>query len=117
MNKIKFGLLAVTALFLSAVMKAQTIDEAKKLMYYERYQSAKAALQKILATTPNNPEATYWLGMAIIAQGEYGQKAFEEAKGLYRKALEANPNNPLLIAGMGSVELFEGKAQDARSRF
>jgi len=117
MNKIKFGLLAVTALFLSTVMKAQTIDEAKKFMYYERYQSAKAALQKILAANPNNPEATYWLGMAIIAQGEYGQQGFEEAKALYRKALEANPNNPLLIAGMGSVELFEGKAQDARSRF
>ena len=29
----------------------------------------------------------------------------------------ANSNNPLLLAGMGHIELLEGKTQDARNRF
>ncbi|MEI9958079.1 MAG: tetratricopeptide repeat protein [Ferruginibacter sp.] len=36
---------------------------------------------------------------------------------MYRKTLEANSNNALLTAGMGHVELLEGKTQDARNRF
>ncbi|MEP7141264.1 MAG: tetratricopeptide repeat protein [Ferruginibacter sp.] len=117
MNKIKSGLLGLTALFFSGAMKAQTIEEAKKFMYYERYQSAKAAFQKIVAATPTNTEAIYWLGIAIISQGEFGQKELNEARELYRKALETNSNNPLLIVGMGNIELLEGKSQDARNRF
>ncbi|MCW3093845.1 MAG: hypothetical protein JWP81_4914 [Ferruginibacter sp.] len=117
MKKIKSGLLVLTALVLSNAMKAQTIDEGKKFMYYERFQSAKTLFQKLIAANPNNTEAIYWLGIATISEGEYGPKSLNEAKELYRKALETNPNNPLLIAGMGTIELREGKKQDARNRF
>jgi len=117
MNNLKCGLLILTALFHSAAMKAQTIEEGKRFMYYERYQSAKAVFQKLIAANPNNAEAIYWLGIAIETQGEFVPKALEEAKELYRKALAANPNNPLLIVGMGDIELRENKLQDARNRF
>ena len=117
MNKIKSGLLVLTVLFLSNSMKAQTIEEGKKFMYYERYQSAKNVFQKLIAANPNNTEATYWLGMATISGADFGSKELNEVKELYRKALAANANNPLLIAGMGNIELREGKAQDARNRF
>jgi len=117
MKKIKFGLLVLTALVLSNAMKAQTIEEGKKFMYYERYQSAKGAFQKMIAANPANTEAIYWLGMATIAQEEYSAASLAEVKELYRKALETNANNPLLIAGMGNIELREGKTQDARNRF
>ena len=117
MNKIKSGLLVLTALFLSNATKAQTIEEGKKFMYYERFQSAKNVFKKLIAANPNNTEAIYWLGIATISEGEFGSKELSEAKELYRKALETNANNPLLIAGMGNIELREGKAQDARNRF
>ncbi len=117
MNKINSGLLVLTALFLSGTMKAQTIEEGKKFMYYERYQSAKNVFQKLIAANPNNTVAIYGLGLATIAQAEFGSKEMSEAKELYRKALETNANNPLLIAGMGHIELHEGKSQDARNRF
>lgn len=117
MKKIKSGLLVLTALFLSGTMGAQTIEEGKKFMYYERYQSAKEVFKKLIAANPNNTVAIYGLGIAIMAQGEYAAKSLAEAKELYRKALETNPNNPLLIAGMGHIELHEGKSQDARNRF
>jgi tetratricopeptide (TPR) repeat protein len=117
MKKIKFGVLVLSALFLSNTMKAQTIDEGKKFMYYERYQSAKNVFQKLIAADPNNIQAIYWLGIAIIHEAEFGPKELAEAKELYRKALEKAPNNPLLIVGMGHVESHEGKPQDARNRF
>ncbi|MEP7110284.1 MAG: tetratricopeptide repeat protein, partial [Ferruginibacter sp.] len=117
MNKIKTGLLILTSLFLSNTMKAQTIEEGKKFMYYERYQSARELFQKLITANPNNVEAIYWLGIATMAQADFVPNALNEVKELYRKALEANPNNPLLIAGMGNIELREGKSQDARNRF
>ncbi|MBC7889602.1 MAG: tetratricopeptide repeat protein [Ferruginibacter sp.] len=117
MKKINSVLLILTALLLSTSMKAQTIEEGKKFMYYERYQSAKNSFQKLIAANPANIEAVYRLGLATMAENDYGTKGLNEAKELYRKALVANPNNPLLIAGMGMIELREGKSQDARNRF
>ena len=117
MSSIKFGLLALFALLLSSTMKAQTLDEGKKFMYYERYQSAKNVFQKLVEVAPVNPEAVYWLGISIMAGADYSTKSLAEAKEIYRKALEANSNSALLIAAMGNIELREGKTQDARNRF
>ncbi|RYY64422.1 MAG: tetratricopeptide repeat protein, partial [Chitinophagaceae bacterium] len=57
-------------------------------------------------------EATYWLG-----QAEIGLENVPAAKTVYQSKLSAAPNSPLILAGMGHVELLEGKTQDARSRF
>jgi len=117
MSSIKFGLLVLFALLLSNTMKAQTLEEGKKFMYYERYQSAKNVFQKLVEVAPVNLEAVYWLGISIMASADYSNKSLADAKEIYRKALEANSNSALLIAAMGNVELREGKSQDARNRF
>ncbi len=39
------------------------------------------------------------------------------AKALYQKTLMNNSNSALLLAGMGHIELLEGKDQEARNRF
>ena len=117
MKKIKSGLLVLTALLLSNMMEGQTIEEGKKFMYYERYQSAKDLFKKLAAANPANTEAVYWQGIATVAGAENTSAGINEAKELYRKALESNANNPLLIAGMGNLELREGKKQDAKNRF
>ena len=117
MSSIKFGLLVLFALLLSNTMKAQTLEEGKKFMYYERYQSAKNIFQKLVEVAPVNLEAVYWLGISIMASADYSNKSLADAKEIYRKALEANSNSALLIAAMGNVELREGKSQDARNRF
>jgi Flp pilus assembly protein TadD len=117
MKKIKFGVLVLTALFLSNSMKAQTIEEGKKFMYYERYQSAKNVFQKLIAADPKNTLAVYWMGMAIISGPDFGPVQLAEAKELFRRSLDISPNSPLLIAGMGHIESHEGKTQDARNRF
>jgi len=116
MNKIKSGFLLLAALFVSNFLHAQTIDDGKKFLYYERYKSAKSAFEKLVAADPNNLDAVYWLGQTLIATEE-GTKDIAGAKALYQKALQANSASPLLLAGMGHIELLEGKTQDARNRF
>jgi tetratricopeptide (TPR) repeat protein len=115
MNKIKSGVLLLAALFVSNFLRAQTIEDGKKFLYYERYKSAKGVFEKLVNADPNNLDAVYWLGQALIAPEEGNDIA--GAKALYQKALMANSSSPLLLAGMGHIELIEGKTQDARNRF
>jgi Flp pilus assembly protein TadD len=111
-RQISSGLTLIVAFLFAGKIMAQSIDEGKKFMYYERFKSAKDVFQKVLAQTPTNEEATYWLG-----QAEIGLENLSAAKSLYQAKLSAAPNSPLVLAGMGHVELIEGKIQDARSRF
>lgn len=115
MNKFKSGLLVVAAFLIGSLAKAQTLEEGKKFMYYERYKSAKSVFEKLVAANPNNVDAVYWLGQAMLV-AEDGRDV-EGAKALYQKTLMNNSNSALLLAGMGHVELMEGKTQDARNRF
>ncbi len=115
MNKFKAGLLFI-AVFISAnALKAQTIEEGKKFLYYERYKSAKSVFEKLLAANPNNVDAAYWLGQSLILPDDNSNVA--AAKELYQKTLMANPNSPILLAGMGHIELLEKKDADAKNRF
>lgn len=91
---------------------AQSVDQGKKEFYYERFSSAKKTFESVLAANPNNLEAVYWLGQSFMAL-----KDSIAAKDLYSKSLQQNGNAPLLLAGMGQVELLEGKTADARQRF
>ena len=111
MKYLKAGLLIVLV-FLVTNLFAQSFEDGKRLLYYERYKSAKDVFQKLVAANPANEEAVYWLG-----QAEIGLENLPAAKTLYQGKLASNSNSPLLIAGMGDVALIEGNTQDARSRF
>lgn len=117
MKKMKTGLLFIASLLFANFTFAQSIDDGKSFMYYERYKSAKDVFQKILAANPNNEEAAYWLGQAYISPDDRTAKDLADAKALYQSKLTTNPNSPLLIAGMGHIALIEGRKEDARSQF
>jgi tetratricopeptide (TPR) repeat protein len=112
MKQVKIGFLFLVAVMAGGLAKAQTIDDGKKFLYYEKYKSAKDVFEKLVAASPANADAAYWLGQTHLAMEDVAG-----AKSLYQKALMANSNSPLLIAAMGHIELLEGKGQDARSRF
>ena len=115
MKHLKFTLILVCSLLAANIILAQSIEDGKKFLYYEKFISAKNVFQQLLNANANNDEAAYWLGRTLIAPDE--DKDIAGAKVVYQKGLQANPNSALLNAGMGHVELLEGKTQEARNHF
>jgi Flp pilus assembly protein TadD len=115
MKNLKFTLILLTGMLAANVSKAQTIEDGKKFLYYEKFISAKNVFQQLLTANPANDEAAYWLGQTLIAPDE--DKDIEGAKAIYQKGLAANANSALLNAGMGHIELLEGKTANARNHF
>lgn len=111
MKKISISFL-LAGLFAVSAIQAQSLQDGVKDLYSERFKSAKATFEKLLASNPNNIEATYWLGQTFIGMGDTAG-----AKNVYSKALLSSANAPLVIVGMGQVELMENKMSEARQRF
>lgn len=99
------GLFSLTAM-------AQTVQEGVGHWYAERYQSARGVFEKLTAANPNNLEAVYWLGQTMLSSKDTGG-----AKALYQKTLASNGNAPWILAGMGHINLLEGKTAEARQQF
>jgi tetratricopeptide (TPR) repeat protein len=112
MRKMKTLVMLLAAAMFAGKSIAQTIEDGKKFLYYERFKSAKEVFQKLSTANPGDETAAYYLGQAMI-----GLEDIAGAKALYQQKLSTSPNSPLVLAGMGNVELLEGKLADARSRF
>jgi len=112
MYKFKITTLVLSVVISGNMLFAQSIDEGKKFLYYEKYKSAKDVFSKLVNANPNNIDAVYWLGQTDLELEDTAS-----AKALYQKTLQANPNAPLLIVGVGEIELLENKPSDARNRF
>lgn len=91
------------------------LDEGKKMLNYERFQSAAQIFKSEVSKNPKNTEAVYWLGQTYIQNSDNTDTA--AVKELYQKTLQENPNDPLMMVGVGEVELMEGKTTDARNHF
>lgn len=115
MRKMKQLFLLCSLSVLGNSLFAQSIDEGKKFLNYERYTSAQNVFSKLVAANPNDIEAVYWLGQTYIKNDENPDTA--AAKALYQKTLQANPNSPLMMVGMGEIALMEGQKEDARNKF
>jgi len=114
MNKIRFSLLVAGAV-VTNVSIAQTVEQGKKFLYYERYKSAQETFEKVLAANPNNIDAVYWLGETMAHRKDTRDTA--GAKALFQKMLATNGSAPLLLTGIGHIELMLGNTSDAKQRF
>jgi Tfp pilus assembly protein PilF len=110
MKKVYITFLA--GLFFITDTRAQSLQEGISDLNAERFKSAKATFEKLLAANPNNIDATYWLGQTYILT-----KDIPGAREIYSKALMASANAPLIIVGMGQVELNEKKISESTQRF
>lgn len=115
MKNLKFTLVFLISFLAVNSGNAQSIEDGKKMMYYEKFISAKNIFQQLLTANPANDEAAFWLGQALIGPDE--DKDIQGAKSVYVKGLTAVPNSAFLNAGMGHVELLEGKTANARNHF
>lgn len=107
--------LLVTSLLVAGLFQsvsAQSVDDAKKSLYYGRTTTAKQTLDKIVAGNPKDAQAIYWLGQTYLAMDD-----IKGAKQVYQNALNGGVNDPLIWVGMGHVASLEGNKNDARQRF
>lgn len=110
MKKLTTLLLAV--LLSGKLLLAQSVDDARKSLYYGRTTTAKQALDKLIGANAKDANAIYWLGQTYLAMDSIGG-----ARQVYQNALNAGVNDPLVWVGMGHVEVLEGKKDAARQRF
>jgi tetratricopeptide (TPR) repeat protein len=101
-----------TAIVLTSIAAAQSLEDGKKFMYYERFKSAKEVFEKLVAAKPSDADAAYWLGQAYL-----GLEDVANAKKTYQTAMASNATAPMLLAGMGHIQLIEGDAAGARNNF
>jgi tetratricopeptide (TPR) repeat protein len=111
MKKTTITFLAAGLLLVSG-LKAQTIQEGMNHLYADRFKSAIGVFEKLLATNPNNIEATYWLGQTYFDMDDNAK-----ARQLYEKALATNGSAPLILVGLGHADLHDNKTSDARQKF
>ncbi len=102
----------ISALMALGGLKAQSVQEGMNHLYADRFKSAEDVFQKLLATNPNNIDATYWLGQTYLDEDQNAK-----AEELYDKALQTSANAPLLLVGKGHVELLNKKTDEARQHF
>ncbi|HET7898017.1 MAG TPA: tetratricopeptide repeat protein, partial [Flavisolibacter sp.] len=95
-----------------AVLKAQSVDQGKQQLYYERSQSAQNTFQQVLAKNPSEAEAWYGLAKAYLLQNKAAQ-----AMDALSKAPEEVKGEPFIKVAMGAVLLHQVKSQEADPYF
>ena len=115
----KFLLLLLACVVMHSAMFAQYADGIR-LLNYEKNKSARETFQKLVDASPQDPQAIYWLGQAILATdgGEPSKEQIASAKALYQKGLGSIGSDPWLVTGMGHIELLErGDINSAKQKF
>jgi hypothetical protein len=115
----KFLLLLMACVVMHSAMFAQYADGIR-LLNYEKNKSARETFQKLVDASPQDPQAIYWLGQAILATdgGEPSKEQIASAKALYQKGLDSIGSDPWLVTGMGHIELLErGDINSAKQKF
>ncbi|HRP90237.1 MAG TPA: tetratricopeptide repeat protein [Edaphocola sp.] len=95
------ALAASTATVMVYDVNAQSLEQGKKLLSFEKYKSAEDALKPLIA---NNPEANYNYGLSLL-----GQNKIEAAKAVFATFPEDYMNQ----SGMARVLYAEGKNSQA----
>jgi tetratricopeptide (TPR) repeat protein len=108
----KKGLILLLTVVISLTALAQTVQDAKKSMYYERYKSAAEVLQHTVKTDPANAEAWYLLSKAYL-------NADDPAPLLHIliQSPTAVKEEPFYQVAYGNLLLSEGNKDSARYYF
>ncbi|ANE52979.1 tetratricopeptide repeat protein [Flavisolibacter tropicus] len=96
----------------SLSIAAQTVDEGRTFIGYERYQSAANTLHQVISKEPGNGDAWYWLTQTY-AQTNNLAKGIDSLK----KAGADVQGQPLYKVALGQLLLAEGKAVEAQPYF
>jgi tetratricopeptide (TPR) repeat protein len=98
----------LAALKLTPETPADILLGARFAEHAEAFPEAEAAYRRLLAITPNDPEATAGLAHALTAQGKTA-----DAEAVLTSALKATPNDVRLLSQLAAVYGAEGKPEQA----
>lgn len=109
MTKIKVLGLAILA---AGSLQAQDINEAKKAIDAEQFDKAKKTLKAIVQAKPADGRAAFLLGNVYLKQN-----VTDSAKIYFQKGLSASDNASLNNIGLGQIDLDNGNAAAAKTKF
>lgn len=109
MTKIKVLGLAILA---AGSLQAQDINEAKKAIDAEQFDKAKKTLKAIVQAKPADGRAAFLLGNVYLKQN-----VTDSAKTYFQKGLSASDNASLNNIGLGQIDLDNGNAAAAKTKF
>lgn len=104
--------LMIFALTFSIVTFSQSNEQAKQLIYHERYKTAADMLFKETQNNPQNQEAWYLLAIAYLEQD-----STEKAKEALQRAPQEILNEPVLQAVYGHILLKQHDTENANTYF
>lgn len=110
MNKIK--VLSIALLAVVATGRAQDLNQAKKAIDAEQFESAKKMLKSIIQEKPANGTAAFYLGNVYLLQNNA-----DSAKIYYQKGLAGSEGAKLNNIGLGLIDLDNGNAVAAEEKF
>lgn len=110
MNKVK--VLSLVLLTVGTTIQAQDINQAKKAIDAEQFESAKTILKSIIAAKPDNGTADFYLGNVYLLQNES-----DSAKIYYQKGLTDKDAVNLNNIGLGLIDLDNGSESAAEEKF
>lgn len=110
MNKVK--VLSIALLAVITTSQAQDIDQAKKAIDAEKFESAKTILKSIIAAKPDNGTADFYLGNVYLLQNNA-----DSAQIYYQKGLSDSDAANLNNIGLGLIDLDNGNKVAAEAKF
>lgn len=99
----------LAACLLTTAAWSQSLEDAKKAIYYERWQEAEKQLRELTAREPQNAEASYWLVQVLIERNKP-----TEAKQVLSVA---GNDHPLLKVAAAELMLRDSLVTEASAKF
>lgn len=110
MNKFKFFSVALLASAFAS--QAQDINQAKKAIDAEQFESAKSILKSIIKAKPSNGAAFFTLGNVYLTQS-----IEDSAKIYFQNGLSASEGAKLNNIGLGQMDLEKNDVTAAQAKF
>jgi len=108
----KVAVAALGLVCVGSVVKAQSLDDAKKAINAEQYSKAKSMLKNLTVTEPTKDEDYFYLGWVYLQQDEA-----DSAKLFFNKGLAVSPKSALNYAGLGAVAFLDKDRATATTNF
>nr|WP_158728744.1 MULTISPECIES: tetratricopeptide repeat protein [unclassified Flavobacterium] len=108
----KFSTLSVAILATAFTTQAQDINQAKKAIDAEQFESAKSILKSIIKAKPTSGSAFFTLGNVYLEQNIQ-----DSAKIFFDKGLTASEDGRLNNIGLGQMDLDKNDLTSAQAKF